>query len=548
MSEAMNIYETFNNLRYHHENEVVEFKKAENNFDFDDLGKYFSALSNEANLRDKGFAWLVFGVHDKTRGILGTTYKNSMKSLQKLKHDLAQHTTDRNTFRDIYELEVEGKRVLMFQIPAAPRGIPMAWQGHFYARRGESLVALDMSKYEEIRRQTSDFDWSRLIVEGATIADLDEKAIKEAREGYKEHYPNQKKEVDTWSDEVFLNKAKLTIDGRITNTAILLLGKPESLHYINHIGEIVWRLAGKDNVGQVFTIPFLLTTTEVMHKIRNYPFKIFPNNSFLPGEGMKYDNEVILEALHNCIAHQNYAENARIIVIERENELEFRNSGGFYDGTYEDYITGERIPKKYRNPFLAQAMANIKMIDTEGFGIHKMFVSQKDRFLPMPDYDKSDSDTVVLTLPGTVIDENYSLLLLENSDIDLTTTVLLDKVQKGKPITDDAIKLLRKKGLIEGRKPHLYVSRQVAKVTNKQIEYTLKKGFNDAECQEWILKALKDHKVLSRKQINELLWNKLSMDFTEEQKMAKIKNLLYKMHKNDEIWLDEDRMWHRKES
>ena len=540
----MNIYETFNNLRYHYEDEVVEFKKAENNFDFDDLGKYFSALSNEANLRDKDFGWLVFGVQDKTREILGTTYKNGMKSLQKLKYDLSQHTTDRNTFRDIFELKVEGKRVLMFQIPAAPRGIPMAWQGHFYARRGESLVALDMSKYEEIRRQTSDFDWSKQIVDGATIADLDEKAIKEARGGYKEHYPNQKKEVDAWSDEVFLNKAKLTIDGRITNTAILLLGKPESLHYINHIGEIVWRLAGKDNVGQVFTIPFLLTTTEVMHKIRNYPFKIFPNNSFLPGEGMKYDNEVILEALHNCIAHQNYAENARIIVIERENELEFRNSGGFYDGTYEDYITGERIPKKYRNPFLAQAMANIKMIDTEGFGIHKMFVSQKDRYLPMPDYDKSDNDTVVLTLPGTVIDENYSLLLLENSDIDLATTVLLDKVQKGKAISDDTIKMLRKKGLIEGRKPHLYVSKQIAKVTNKQIEYTLRKGFNDEECKEWILKALNDHKILSRKQINELLWNKLPIDFTDTQRINKIGNLLMRMKRDGTIKVDEKRMWH----
>ena len=540
----MNIYETFNNLRYHHEDEVVEFKKAENSFSFDDLGKYFSALSNEANLRDKDFGWLVFGVHDKTREILGTSYKNGIKSMQKLKYDLSQHTTDRNTFRDIFELEVEGKRVLMFQIPAAPRGIPMAWQGHFYARRGESLVALDMSKYEEIRRQTSDFDWSKQIVDGATIADLDEKAIKEAREGYKEHYPNQKKEVDTWSDEVFLNKAKLTIDGRITNTAILLLGKPESLHYINHIGEIVWRLAGMDNVGQVFTIPFLLTTTEVMHKIRNYPFKIFPNNSFLPGEGMKYDNEVILEALHNCIAHQNYAENARIIVIERDNELEFRNSGGFYDGTYEDYITGERIPKKYRNPFLAQAMANIKMIDTEGFGIHKMFVSQKDRYLPMPDYDKSDSDTVVLTLPGTVIDENYSLLLLENSDIDLATTVLLDKVQKGKSISDEAIKMLRKKGLIEGRKPHLYVSKQIAKVTNKQIEYTLKKGFNDAECQEWIIKALKDHKELSRKQINELLWNKLPVDYTDTQRVNKIGNLIMKLKRQGVIKTDEKRSWH----
>lgn len=544
MSGMMNIYETFKNLQYHYENEVVEFKKAENNFDFDDLGKYFSALSNEANLRSKEFAWLVFGVHDKTREILGTMYKNSMKSLQKLKHDFAQHTSDSNTFRDIFELRIEDKRILMFQIPAAPRGIPMAWHGHFYARHGESLVALDIGKYEEIRRQTSDFDWSKQIANGATVADLDEKAIKEARRGYKEHYPYQKKEVDIWSDEVFLNKAKLTIDGKITNTAILLLGKPESLHYINHIGEIVWRLAGKDNVGQVFTIPFLLTTTEVMHKIRNYPFKIFPNNSFLPGEGMKYDSEAILEALHNSIAHQNYQENQRIIVIERENELEFRNCGGFYDGTYEDYITGERIPRKYRNPFLAQAMANIKMIDTEGFGIHKMFVSQKERWLPMPDYDKSDSNTVVLMLPGTVIDENYSLLLLEKSDIDLTTAVLLDKVQKGKSISDDAIKMLRKEKLIEGRKPHLYVSKQVAKATNRQIEYTLKKGFDDLECQEWILKALKDHKVLSRKQINELLWNKLPIDYTDNQRLNKIGNLLMKMKRSGSIVVNEKRMWH----
>ena len=540
----MNIYVVFDNLRYHYENEVVEFKKAENNFDFDDLGKYFSALSNEANLRDKAYAWLAFGVHDKTREILGTSFKNSMKSLQKLKHDLAQHTTDNHTFREIYELEVEGKRVLLFQIPATPRGIPMAWKGHFYGRNGESLAALDMGKYEEIRRQVVDEDWSKEIVEGASIEDLDEEAIKKAREGYKEHYPKQKREVDKWSDEVFLNKAKLTIDGKITNTAILLLGKPESLHFINHIGEIVWRLVEKDNVGQVFTIPFLLTTTDVMHQIRNYPFKIFPNNSFLPGEGMKYDTETILEALHNCIAHQDYSQNARIIVIERENELEFRNRGCFYDGTYEDYITGEHIPDKYRNPFLAQAMANIKMIDTEGFGIHKMFVSQKERYLPMPDYDKSDDENVVLTIPGNVIDENYSLLLLEHADIDLATAVLLDRVQKGRPINDSAIKKLRREGLIEGRKPHLYVSKQIAKATSREIEYTLKKGFDDLECQEWVVKALKDHKVISRKQINELLWGKLPINYSDEQKMSKIKNLLYKMHKKNIIWPDKNRLWH----
>jgi len=537
----------FDNLRFHPENEVVEFKKAENSFDFDDLGKYFSALSNEANLRNSEFAWLVFGVHDKTREVIGTSYKNSNKSLQKLKNDIAQHITDNNTFREIHELVIEGKRILMFQIPAAPRGIPIAWQGHFYGRRGESLVALDINKFEEIRRQTVHVDWSKQIADGATIADLDEDAIAEARKGFKEHFPKLKNEVDSWSNEVFLNKAKLTIDGKITKAAILILGKPEAVHYLDHIGEIVWRLAGKDNVGQVFSIPFLLTTTEVMHKIRNYPFKIFPNNRLIPSEGMKYDNESILEALHNCIAHQDYTQNARIIVIESENSLEFRSSGRFFDGTYEDYIAGDRVPRQYRNPFLAQAMANIKMIDTEGFGIHKMYVSQKERFLPMPDYDKSDDSNVVLTIPGNVIDENYSLLLIEKADIDLQTAVMLDKVQKGKFISDTAIKLLRKQKLIEGRRPHLYVSKRIAKATNKEVEYTLKKGFDDIECQEWIIKALIDHAVLSRKQINELLWSKLPIDYSDEQKMNRIGNLLTKMRKKGVIEADEKRIWHLSE-
>ena len=161
----------------------------------------------------------------------------------------------------------------------------------------------------------------------------------------------------------------------------------------------------------------------------------------------------------------------------------------------------------------------------------------------MPDYDLSTADEVILNLPGTIIDENYSLMLLANQDMSLMDAVLLDQVQKGKPINDSAIKKLRKEGLIEGRKPHLYVSKQIAKVTNKQIEYTLKKGFNDAECQEWILKALKDHKVLSRKQINELLWNKLPVDYTDTQRVNKIGNLIMKLKRQGVIKTDEKRSW-----
>ena len=111
----------FKELWDHSENEVVEFKKAETNFDVDELGKYFSALSNEANLREHEFAWIVFGVWDKKHQIIGTSFKDGEVALNRLKQDMSQHTTDNLIFRDIIPIEVEGKRVLLFQVPASDR-------------------------------------------------------------------------------------------------------------------------------------------------------------------------------------------------------------------------------------------------------------------------------------------------------------------------------------------------------------------------------------------------------------------------------------------
>ncbi len=532
----MDIYETFNNLRYHHEDEVVEFKKAENNFDFDDLGKYFSALSNEANLHGLKFGWLAFGVHDKTREILGTSYKNSMKSLQKLKHDIAQHITDSNTFRDIFELTVEGKRVLLFQIPAAPRGIPMAWQGHFFARRGESLVALDMNKYEEIRRQTVNEDWTAEVIADATMDDLDRDAIAKAREGYKQRFPKLADECDGWDDKVFLDKACLTIGGKITRATLLLVGKETSAHKLNHIAQIVWKCFQDGQVfGDIYTIPFIRTTSELLGRIRNYRFKIYPKNSLIPAEIWKYDTESILEGMHNSIAHQKYELGSRIIVTETQDSLKFQNDGSFYEGDYRQYITGEKTPKSYRNPALVKAMVNIKMIDTQGYGIHKMFQSQKDRFLPMPDYDLSTSNEVVLNLPGTIIDENYSLMLMENQNLTLTDAVLLDQVQKGHPISSEAVAMLRKRKLIEGRLPHIFVSKNIAQATDRKVEYSKHKGLDFKKCKALLLEALEDHQSLSREEIDRLWWNLLPDTLSDKQKKTKVGNMLTKIREEGVI-------------
>ena len=529
--------------------EWKEFKNLKNDFsghEKDDVISYVSALAN----MDGGH--LVVGVEDKTLKIVGTdTYNYDVQKARLRLIDQCTNLPSEGLLVEEFITDDTHKTVWVIHVPRHMKRQPVYAHNKAWQRLDDSLIELTASRRNAILDEQDDVevDWSAQVIQDASMDDLDPRAIAKAREGYKQRYPRLAKECDGWDDKVFLDKAGLTIDGKVTRTTLLLVGKETAAHKLNHIAQIVWKCFQDGQVfGDIYTIPFVLTTTELLSRIRNYRFKIYPKDSLIPAEVWKYDTESILEGMHNSIAHQQYEKNARIIVTENMDSLKFQNDGSFYEGDYKEYITGEKTPKSYRNPALVKAMVNIRMIDTQGYGIHKMYQSQKDRYLPMPDYDLSTADEVILNLPGTIIDENYSLMLLANQDMSLMDAVLLDQVQKGKPINDNAIKKLRKEGLIEGRKPHLYVSKQVAKATNTQVEYTLRKGFNDAECQEWIMKALNDHKVLSRKQINELLWNKLPVDFTEEQKMAKIKNLLYKMHKNDEIWLDEDRMWHRKES
>lgn len=539
----IDIYNIFNNLRYHHEDEVIEFKKAENNFDFDDLGKYFSALSNEANLRNQEFAWLAFGIHDKTREVSGTSYKNSTVSLQKLKQDLSQHTTDNNTFRDIYELKIEDKRVLLFQISAASRGIPVAWKGHFYGRRGESLVALDMNKYDEIRRQTITQDWSAIVIPEATINDLDNEAIAKARIEFSKRNPKYNDEIDGWSDKVFLNKAKLTKNGKITNTTIILLGKEESEHLINPaVAKIRWNLKSLDNQDkdfEIFSIPLLLAVEEVFKRIRNLKFRyILDEKSLFPEELLRYEPFNIRELIQNCIAHQDYTKGARINVVEFEDDhLVFSNYGSFIPCSVETVIENDSPEEYYRNPFLVEAMRNLNMIDTQGGGIRKIFNFQRSRLFPMPDYDLSNGK-VKATLTGRIIDEEFARILFNNPGLSLPDIMVLDKVQKKQTITEAEYKRFKKLGFIEGRKPNIFLSSKVVALTKDEklkAQYIKNKSFDDGHFKELMLSYLKTYHVGTKAALIELLKDKLSDTLSEEQKIKKVTNLLSALKREGKI-------------
>lgn len=531
----MELQELLSRLIAEWENEVVEFKQAGNDYSTDRIGSYFSALANEANLRGFERGWLVFGVNNNSRTVVGSDYREQPERLQSTKMQMAENTEPSLTFRNIFELPTENGRVVLFEIPAAPRGMPIAWKGHYYARAGESLIPLGLDKLDDIRQQTSSTDWTAQVVAQAMLSHLDEQALQKARESFARKYANRfsTTEVMNWPMNTFLDRAKLTQDGHITRTTLLLLGKQESAYLLSpHPAQMTWKLEGPERAYEHFGPPFLLSTTALYQKIRNIQLRILPDDELLAVEVSKYDQKVVLEALHNCIAHQDYTRNGRILVTELSDKLIFENEGGFFEGVPDDYVTGKKTPRRYRNPFLAQAMAELNMIDTMGYGIYSMHVGQARRYFPMPDYDLSEPDAVKMTVYGSVVDPAYSRLLIQKTDLPLEEILALDRVQKRLPLADEMIKRLRRDGLIEGRKPNLHVSASVAKVTASKVEYIKTRAQDDDYYCKLITDYLQKFGSASRDEIDKLLMGKLSDVLDSDQKKKKVANLLTKLRRS----------------
>lgn len=533
-----NYIEIFNRLWEHSESEVVEFKKAEYNFDIDELGRYFSALSNEANLRERESAWIVFGVWDKEHRIVGTNFKNGEVALNKLKQDMSQHTTDNLIFREIVPIEIEDKRVLLFKVPASPRNIVMCWKGIAYGRDGESLKPLNQAKRDAIRQQPPMPDWTAQLVPNATIDDLDELAVATARVMFKKVHASNipSSEVDTWTVEDFLAHSMMMRDGQLTRAAILLLGKPLSIQKIHPaVAQITWTWQDEEDIVldyEHFTIPFILTVDKVLSKIRNKTMRELPGGTLFPNTMKQYDEYTIREALHNAIAHQDYTLQQRIVFVEGPDTLYYGNGGSFIPGTIENALEHKGPQFHYRNECLCRGMVNFNMIDTVGRGIKKIYTEQRNRFFPMPDYYiDNEKRTVGVTIYGKVIDDKYTNLLKREISLTLKECLWLDAVQKHRMITKEAVKHLREKGLIEGRSPNYIISLSVAKMTHQIGHYTKEKGLAENSIQKLVLQLAYNagEEGFKRRDVYDGLQHVFSAANTYNEKLRKIGRLLVKM-------------------
>lgn len=437
------IIDLINSLIRRRESEVVEFKEAKNDFSFEDLGKYFSALSNEANLRGLHDGYLLLGIRNNG-DICGSRYKQtadmSNESLLKLKKNIASRTNTRATFRDIYEEEIDGKRVLLFVIPAASRGVPTLWNDRPWSRVGDSLETLTMSKYEEILRQPP-LDWSKQIVGGATLEHLDGDAIQIAKAKVKERYGERASLIENLDDEELLDKMGMTFRGAVTNTGLILLGSADSLRLFSVAApKITWSLYesnGRVRSYEHFSPPFILSIDALLAKIRNEKYRLISSpNTLLPSEQLEYDTWSIRELISNAIAHQDYVAGGKINVEEFPDRLVFMNEGQFIPGSVEVALSQGYKPPYYRNPFLCEAMINVGMLDQNAMGMREVYERARSRRMPLPTYDLRDESRVKVTLLNHELNSSYTHWLTEDPNMPIDILLALDKVQKNEVISD----------------------------------------------------------------------------------------------------------------
>lgn len=491
------------------------------------FGKTISALSNEALLSGTANSWLLIEAGRNTDEF---AIKNS---IQEISGQIPAFIEVEN----LGAVEVKGKLNTLIRVGATLSGYPASFSGHFYGIENDSVAPLRFNKLDKIRYPGVKWEWTSKICGNATLKDLDSLALKKAKIGFKSKHMHLEKEIDTWSDTEFLSRCGLARNGKITNAAVILLGKEETEHLIEPvqtgISWVVKDSKGNEKGYQHFGIPLILQTDAVLGKISNLKYDYATDTSFAPVETTKYEASILRELLTNAIAHQDYGLSGKISVVEEPDRLVLVNSGNFISGNQDIALESDSPPLFYRNPHLVRVMEKLNLLDLIGGGIRKVMNIQRKRNFPMPDFDLSYPNQVKTILYGKVLNKNYTEKLVANPDLELKEVLALDKVQKRRQISEEMYKVLRNKKLVTGRYPDLMVASKFSSKEGEKPVFVQKRVYATAELKQLVIDYLGKVKEASRGDIDKLLMDKYPEELPADKRRNKIKNLLYQMSRVD---------------
>lgn len=481
---------TIEELKYQRESEDhVEFKKAENGtFSYNGAGKtepkerrkcilgYTVALCNEKGGR------LVLGMHDTyPHAIVGTL--QALNAVGQLESDIYRDLGIRPMIYELYD--ENNKRVLVIEIPPRPIGKLYKFEDVPLMRVGEELKPMDDKTYISII-QEQEPDFSERICEDATFNDLDIEAIAILKEKYsiKQRNPS----FASLPDQQALCDLGLITNGRITNAAILLVGKEEIINRYFPQAKVMLeyrRIEGQIefNNRKIFGQPFYKLIDLLWKEIND------KNGSVSVREGtyifdIPYFNEdVIREIINNAFAHRDYRRNSEIVIKLYPTRLDITNAGGFPQGVYlENLLT---VPSTPRNRLLADVLSKTGIVERSGQGIDKIFLYTLAEGKPEPDYSKSDDFDVTVVLSALIKDANFALFvqsiqrdLPDTEKLTVFDIIEMCKIRDGqhKGIDKNIAKKLEEKCCIEkhGKTNALYytLSRHYYEMSGKTADYS----------------------------------------------------------------------------
>lgn len=456
------------------EDEHLEFKKAESSYSEDKALKYCCALANE------GGGKLVLGVTDaKPRQIVGS---RAFMDLQKLRALLVRELRLKIP---VYDIHAPHGRVVLFEVPSHPIGLPLQYEKTFWCRRGEELTGMTPHQLQQILDETGP-DFSAGFCPAATLDDLDPRAIQSFRENWA-HKSKEPKRL-TQSLAHLLEDAELRDGGNITYAALILLGTHKGLTRLLGQSEIIFEYRASERPGPAqerheFRDAAVLSLDPVWELVnKRNDLQAWQDGLYMK-QVATFDEGAIREAILNAVAHRDYRLAGSVFVRQHPQRIRIESPGGLLPGITPETILFKQAP---RNRRLAEALSKCGLVERSGQGFDRILESCIKGAKPHPQFDGTDDYQVFLTLDGQVQDTRFLRFLEcigqeQMQTFDTDHLVLLDLAYRQKPIPavlHPLLPQLMDAGVLEkvGRK--FIPSRRLMSLLGETGRYTRLKGLD----------------------------------------------------------------------
>jgi ATP-dependent DNA helicase RecG len=474
------------------ESEHLEFKEARTKYDFDKLVKYCAALANE------GGGKVILGVTDRRpRLVVGSS------AFPEPGHTVAQLAQKLHLKIGWAEIQHPAGRVLVFDIPSHPIGVPIQADGAYYARSGDSLGPLRPEDLRKIFDEAGP-DYSAEIHPAATVAGLERETVERFRRMWRRQSNNAS--IESLSTEQLLSDAELVKDGKVTYAALILLGSRVAVSKYMAQAELIFEYRSSEA-----SIPhqqrieyregFLAFLDDVWERINLRNEHLHYQEGLFVRDIAVFNETVVREAILNAVTHRDYRLPGSVFVKQFPRKLEIISPGGFPVGISADNIIRKQSP---RNRRIAEDCARCGLVERSGQGADRMFEEMLREGKPKPCFSGTDEYEVRLTLHGDIQNPQF-LRFLEKASAEervsftVEDLLVLDALQRETPVPPEfrsSLNQLLEKGIVErigkGRGVRFVLSRRFYSLLGKPGSYTRRRGLDRDTQKALLVKHIRD--------------------------------------------------------